>query len=503
MLPPSTLPYGGEKMNSFGKPEEVKTVNVIPHLLSDDEVNKIHQATLDVIENGIKVTNDEALDIFHSYGCQVDKKNAIVKIPSHIVEDAIQSIPDQFVCAGRNRENDVIIGNKQAHFTIFSGGLTYIDPYTNIRRVPIKSDLKLYIRLIDYLDEIAIANRVLTPSDVNPKVMLLHELDAALSNTSKHIVCGSGPKKIIQASIEMAAAVVGDTEALRERPLILALASPKSPLTLEEDCCDTIIEFARAGLPISMAVTVIGGVTGPMTLPGLLIVHNSDALIGIVLAQLTAKGAPVFYSNYSSVADMRTGIMRTGSSSISLMQMLTGQMASFYGIPFYTIGMAGDSNVLDYQAAMESSASGITAVLSGASVITGAGFLEAAMVFSPAKLLCDCELIKMIQEIKAGITINDERMATDLIKELGPGSNYLETDHTFRFCREQTTYDLMESQDFNCWQKSGAKDMIQRSNEKAISILENHEPDSLEGNVQIELKKIIGSTERELERVNL
>ena len=44
-------------MSPFGKPEEVKTGNVIPYLMSEDEVIKIHQATLDVMENGIKVSS--------------------------------------------------------------------------------------------------------------------------------------------------------------------------------------------------------------------------------------------------------------------------------------------------------------------------------------------------------------------------------------------------------------------------------------------------------------
>jgi trimethylamine--corrinoid protein Co-methyltransferase len=51
------------------------------------------------------------------------------------------------------------------------------------------------------------------------------------------------------------------------------------------------------------------------------------------------------------------------------------------------------------------------------------------------QLLPDCEIIKMIKDITAGIHVTDERMALDLIKELGPQGDYTPTAHTLKFFR--------------------------------------------------------------------
>jgi len=49
--------------------------------------------------------------------------------------------------------------------------------------------------------------------------------------------------------IEMAAAVVGGKEKLRQRPLFSSVLCPSNPLNLGKDCCDVIIESAITGVP--------------------------------------------------------------------------------------------------------------------------------------------------------------------------------------------------------------------------------------------------------------
>ena len=68
------------------------------NLLTKDELDQIHYATLEVLdETGLFVDNMEALEIYYSHGCKVDKEKKIVKIPPYIVEEAIRSAPSK-VC---------------------------------------------------------------------------------------------------------------------------------------------------------------------------------------------------------------------------------------------------------------------------------------------------------------------------------------------------------------------------------------------------------------------
>ena len=66
------------------------------HSLSDNELEEIHLATLEVLERtGLFVENREALDVFDGVGAEIDSKNKIVKIPPSLVNDAIQSAPSK------------------------------------------------------------------------------------------------------------------------------------------------------------------------------------------------------------------------------------------------------------------------------------------------------------------------------------------------------------------------------------------------------------------------
>lgn len=485
-------------MNPFSRAEERGYRRLLNPPMSAAEVETIHQAGLDLLANGIRVKHDAALDIFYSHGCRVDRKSETVRIPPSIVEKSLHSAPGRFVLAGRRPDRDVPVDGQRIFFGAISGCVRFLDPRSRIQRPPTKTDLAAGVRLVDALEDIDIANRVLVPADVDGGAVALHQLETALGHTTKHVMCSSGRKKIIRAAIEMAGVAAGGKEKLKDRPLITVLASPISPLTLADECCDTIIESARAGLPVVVALSAIGGASAPVTLAGLLAVHNTDILAGIVLAQLAAAGTPVLYSNYSGLMDMQSGLMPYGSPSLALMGRAAVQMADFYGIPSYSAGLTGDSHLPDYQAALETSVTGMTAALAGADIVTGAGTTNGIMVFSPAKLLCDCQLIQMIKQIRSGIAIDEKRLALDLIKTTGPGGDFLASDHTLEFFREQPRCELIDHSPFELWQQDGRRDMIQRASEKAVQIMQNHTPEPLDPGMVSEMKKIVAATEKEI-----
>ncbi|RPI77717.1 MAG: hypothetical protein EHM41_26580, partial [Chloroflexi bacterium] len=51
-------------------------------ILSSEEVQRIHTATLDVIEKvGVRFPSEKALEIWDAHGASVDRKTMIVKAP--------------------------------------------------------------------------------------------------------------------------------------------------------------------------------------------------------------------------------------------------------------------------------------------------------------------------------------------------------------------------------------------------------------------------------------
>ncbi len=64
------------------------------NILTDDELEEIHYGTLEVLdETGVFVEDEKALDCFEKGGAAVDRDTKRVRIPPHMVEDAIRSAP--------------------------------------------------------------------------------------------------------------------------------------------------------------------------------------------------------------------------------------------------------------------------------------------------------------------------------------------------------------------------------------------------------------------------
>ena len=79
-------------------------------VFTESELDQIHFATLEVLERtGVFVEDDDALDIFKDGGCRVDREDRVVRIPPHVVEDAIRSTPSKYVLAGRDPRNDLLV----------------------------------------------------------------------------------------------------------------------------------------------------------------------------------------------------------------------------------------------------------------------------------------------------------------------------------------------------------------------------------------------------------
>ena len=66
------------------------------NLFSDDELEEIHMATLEVLEKtGLLFDDDEALEVLDGGGAIIDQSTKITKLPPYLVEDAIRSAPSK------------------------------------------------------------------------------------------------------------------------------------------------------------------------------------------------------------------------------------------------------------------------------------------------------------------------------------------------------------------------------------------------------------------------
>ena len=306
---------------------------------SDNEIAKIHQATLDVLEKtGIVIETEEALEVFDGAGAQVDRKTKIVKIPPQVVENAIASAPSKIVLAGRDPKHDTILECDRVNFTNFSEGVEVVDPYSGDRRTPVKADLVNAAKLVDYLSDIDVCEKAVGASDVPQAVVSLHNAEAMLTNTTKHCCVGPGDGFLLNRLVQMAAVIAGGMENHRARPVLSFTTCPVSPLQLINECCEIIMQSAKTGSVLNILSMAMAGGTSPATLAGTLVTHNAEVLGGITLNQLVSKGAPVIYGSSTTAMDLKLGTASVGTPECAIISAAVARLARYYALPSYVAG---------------------------------------------------------------------------------------------------------------------------------------------------------------------
>jgi trimethylamine--corrinoid protein Co-methyltransferase len=310
------------------------------NVFTESELDDIHLATLEILERtGVFVEDDEALDIFKDGGCRVDRETRLVRIPPHVVEDAIRSAPSRYTLCGRDPKNDFVMEPGRVAFTNFSEGIRVIDVETGEYRDSTLQDIADIARVNDYLSELDTHEIAVGAKDVPPQTAAVHNSEAQLLNTTKPIGIGPLSGMECKAIFRMAAEIAGGEDALRERPILYSGVCPVSPLKLPRDATEVIIESSRWWIPDNILSMAMAGGSSPVTLAGTLVTHNAEVLSGIVLAQLTERGCPVMYGSSTTAMDLKLAAASVGSPEIAVISAAVAQMARRYLIPSFVAGL--------------------------------------------------------------------------------------------------------------------------------------------------------------------
>ena len=257
-------------------------------------------------------------------------------------------------------------------------------------------------------------------------------------NTSKPLEYLCENVESLAAVIDMAAAVRGTHEALREKPYFLQTITP---LPLMYWRCH-VDQVDPGGAPRYTAnhrhPADRGAASAPITMAGCIVNSLATDFAGMVLAQLAARGC-----------------FAIGSSDVRFMEPSTGGM-----------GNVPQTWLADAAVRQGAAAPGPALLLRhcrsfrGASVqdmrrclgdigIHGSGLLQPprdprlsgtdrhGIAFSlHALCLCD-EIAGLLRTMWQGLRVDADTLALDLAHSVGPRGNYLAQAHTARHCREQ------------------------------------------------------------------
>jgi len=303
-------------------------------ILSNADIQAIHLATLKLMSNyGVRIFGEEARDIYRKAGCDVDEQTGLIRFPREIVIDAIMKTPEQYVMCGRDPKNDFVLGSDQVFYTNFGTGIEIVDLETGERKASDSTDLGNVARFVDAIPEINAFTTAVASQEAPAHVKDLYEARAVFCNTTKHAILDAENGKNTNLVIDMATAIAGGRDKLRERPFLTLCICPNSPLEIHEGASQVVIETAKAGLPISiLSMGLVGGTT-PATLAGTLVVTNAEILAGVVLAQLVNPGNPVMYGSSTTIMDMQYATSPVGAPEHGMFGAAVAQIGKYYKIP--------------------------------------------------------------------------------------------------------------------------------------------------------------------------
>ena len=112
----------------------------------------------------------------------------------------------------------------------------------------------------------------------------------------------------------------------------------------------------------------------------------------------------------------------------------------------------------------------------------------------------DAEIYSIIAKIAEGIEVNEDTLAVDLIKQVGPGGNFLAAKHTRKHMKEIWRPLVYDRKPYGAWLESGRKGAYEEATTKARWILENYTVEPLDPKVKQEFARIIKAAEKELTR---
>jgi trimethylamine--corrinoid protein Co-methyltransferase len=466
-------------------------------ILSDEDVRRMHTATLDVLESvGVRFPSKKALDIFEAHGATVDRNTSIVKIPGHIVEQALKLAPPTYTLAARDPSLDLPLDGKHSYLGTDGCGVEVLDAFTNERRRSCRQDVVDIAKAADYLDSIAFHWTPVSAQDKPPEARSLHEILAIWNNSTKHVQTESiVTEREAIASIEMAALIAGGRDELRQRPVLSNMQCTFPPLGQDGGSLEAALASAEAGIPVGFMTMASMVSTGPATLAGNLVVGNAEVISALALIEMAYPGAPIYYAAAQTAMDLRTGGYTGGGPEDFLFGAATNVLADFYNVPLSMGAFATGAKEPGWQSAIENSLSSFMAVSTVSDMLLGAGLLHGSRIWSYEMLLMDSEIWSILCAMARGIEVNDETLALDTIRAVGPGGNFLAQKHTKRHMRELWVPTLFDRRPYNEWEqkRDGAREWAR---DKAQWILKNHQPAPLEPKLYAELENIIKAMER-------
>ena len=439
---------------------------------SPAQLQELHNGALEILEDvGCDLHHEGAASLLQGAGATVEGRR--VFLPPGMVEKALETAPAGILVYGRDGEPAMDLSGRNAYFGTGSDCIYLKDSYTGERRAFSEKDMVDAVRLADALPNIDFLMSMGMIKDVRPEFQCQKQYANMLKYSKKPQVVIAVSRGCLDDIVGLAAASIpGGRGELMEKPRFVLYAEPTSPLVHSFEAIDKLIYAAENLVPTNYAPGMMAGATGPVTPAGAVTLAAAENLFGLAIHQLARPGAPFVFGAGMSNIDM--GSLQPSYSSPEAMLTQAGLCElgrNLYGLPTWGFAGCSASKLADTQAINEASTYIFMAGLAGTNLNHDLGYLEFGLTFSFDLLVMADESVGQLRRVMDGLPLTRETMALDAVKAVGPGGNFLASDHTLAHYKENWAPGITDRNTFERWSALGASTMEERCKEKIADIL--------------------------------
>ena len=405
-----------------------------------------------------------ALQLLSSAGAEVDGER--VRFPRGMCREIITaSAPAVYTHHGRNPERSVQVGGNATVF-VPAYGSPFVHDLDNGRRYATIDDFHNFVKLAYQSPHMHLSGgTVCEPVDIPVSKRHLDMVYAHLRFSDKPFMGSVTAAERAQDSVDLARIAFGD-DFVEGNTVMTSLINASSPMAWDATMLGAAEVYARNMQATMISPFILAGAMAPVTVAGVATQTLAEALAGMTFVQLVRPGAPVVFGSFASSMSMQTGAPTFGTPEPALVLYTVAALARRLGVPFRSGGNLCASKVPDAQAAAESMATLIPALMGGVNfMLHSAGWLEGGLAMGYEKFVIDADQCGLMAKFVGGVDLSENGQAMDAIREVGPGQHFLGTAHTYaNFETAFARSEVANNDSFEKWEEDGSLDAAQRAN---------------------------------------
>lgn len=462
-------------------------------ILSEDSLQRIEDTTWTLLaEIGIEFRDDpEALALWKKAGAEVD--GVLVRFPHGMIQELLKTAPAQFTQHARNPANSVEIGRENVVFAPAYGSPFVMD-LDEGRRYGTIADFKNFVKLAQSSPWLHHSGgTICEPVDIPVNKRHLDMVHAHITLSDRPFLGSVTAEDRAEDSIEMARILFG-AGFVDNNCVIMGNLNVNSPLVWDGTMTRVLRTYAAANQGTVLVPFILGGAMGPVTTAGAIAQAHAETLAGCALTQLVRPGAPVIYGNFLSSTSLKSGSPTFGTPEPAAGSLVIGQLARRQNLPLRCAGNFTTSKLPDAHAMNEGTMSMLSAIHCGANfILHSAGFLDGLLSMSYEKFMMDADFCGALHTYLAGVPVDDNALALDAFREVGPGNHFFGCGHTIQ--NYETAYfeaAIADNTPFETWQENGSIDAAARANTAWKESLAAYEAPPLDAAIEEQLSAFVG-----------